>query len=85
MDKKVIVKQEEISDCGACCILSIIRYYGGNANLEEIRNYSNTDVSGVNALDIINCLNKYGMNAQGLKTDKIKLIHIQKKPSSQLL
>lgn len=76
MDKKVIVKQEEISDCGACCILSIIRYYGGNANLEEIRNYSNTDVSGVNALDIINCLNKYGMNAQGLKTDKIKLIHI---------
>ena len=27
MRKELIIKQEEISDCGVCSLLSIIRYY----------------------------------------------------------
>lgn len=69
MKKKLIVRQEEISDCGACSLLSIIRYYGGNASLENIRMFSLTNHTGVNALNLINCAKKYGFDAKGLRVD----------------
>lgn len=28
-----VVKQEDEADCGACCLLSIIKYYNGNIPL----------------------------------------------------
>lgn len=65
--KKLIVIQEEISDCGACSLLSIIRYYGGNANLENIRSLSLTTHYGVTALNLIECAKKYGFDAIGKK------------------
>lgn len=69
MKKKLIVRQEETSDCGACSLLSIIRYYGGNASLENIRMFSLTNHTGVNALNLINCAKKYGFDAKGLRVD----------------
>lgn len=69
MKKKLIVRQEDISDCGACSLLSIIRYYGGNASLENIRMFSLTNHTGVNALNLINCAKKYGFDAKGLRVD----------------
>ena len=36
MDKKVIVKQNGENDCASACLLSIMRYYGANAILDEI-------------------------------------------------
>ena len=55
MKKRLIVKQEEISDCGVCSLLSIIRYYNGNCSLEELRISSLTSKDGVTALNLINC------------------------------
>ena len=50
MKKNLVVIQEEISDCGVCSLLSIIRYYGGNESLENLRIDSLTTKDGVNAL-----------------------------------
>lgn len=65
--KKTVVYQEEISDCGVSCLLSIIRYYNGDANLETLRMDSNTTNKGVTAYDLIECAKKYGFNASGYK------------------
>ncbi len=65
--KKTVVYQEEISDCGVSCLLSIIRYYNGDANLETLRIDSNTTNKGVTAYDLIECAKKYGFNASGYK------------------
>lgn len=65
--KKTVVYQEEISDCGVSCLLSIIRYYNGDANLETLRMDSNTTNKGVTAYDLIECAKKNGFNASGYK------------------
>ena len=65
--KKIVVYQEETSDCGAACLLSIIRYYNGDTNLETLRLDSNTTNKGVSAYDLIKCAQKNGFNAIGYK------------------
>ena len=32
--QKIEVLQDGIKDCGAACLLSVIKYYGGNDSLE---------------------------------------------------
>lgn len=68
MKKNLVVIQEEISDCGVCSLLSIIRYYGGNENLENLRIDSLTTKEGVNAFNLIECAKKYGFDAKGIKS-----------------
>ena len=81
--KKYVVLQEEISDCGVSCLLSIIRYYKGDANLETLRIDSNTTNKGVTAYDLIECAKKNGFNAKGMKDNNINnyklpcIIHLQ--------
>lgn len=72
MKKKLIVIQDELSDCGACSLLSIIRYYQGNVSLEQLRLASNTTKEGVTALNLINCAKRYGFEAIGIKNDYIE-------------
>lgn len=69
--KKIVVLQEEVSDCGVCSLLSIIRHYGGNANLENLRIDSLTTNKGVNAYNLIECAKKNGFNAKGIKQDNL--------------
>lgn len=69
--KKYIVLQEENCDCGVASLLSIIRYYNGDANLETLRMDSYTDNSGVNAYNLIECAKKNGFNAKGIKDNNI--------------
>lgn len=69
--KKPVVLQEEISDCGAACLLAIIRYYKGDANLETLRMESNTTNRGVSAYDLIKCARNNGFNAKGYKDNNL--------------
>ena len=71
MNKKLIIKQEETSDCGVCSLLSIIRYYHGNASLEDLRISSLTSKEGVSALNLINCAIEHGFDAQGKRYESI--------------
>lgn len=71
MKKKYVVLQEEISDCGVCSLLSIIKYYKGYIPLEELRINSLTDKTGVTAYNLIECAKKYGFQAEGLRIEKL--------------
>ena len=91
MKKKYEVIQEEISDCGVSCLLSIIRYYGGNTSLENLRVSSLTTKDGVNAYNLIECAKEYGFDAKGIKEfdlNKLTLpciLHIHNKQLSHFV
>ena len=53
MDKKLIVKQNGLKDCGPSCLLSIMKYYGVEASHEEVSFILKTNINGTNALNII--------------------------------
>ena len=69
--KNVEVLQEEVSDCGVCSLLSIIKYYGGYESLENLRIDSLTTSKGVSAYNLIECAKKHGFDCVGKKIDDI--------------
>lgn len=71
MQKKIIVKQVDTSDCGVCCLLSIIRHYQGNVPLELLKIDTNTTKLGTNAYEIIKAAEKYGFEGKGIKCELI--------------
>ena len=46
--KKNIVIQDGIKECGAACLLSIIKYYGGSVSLERLLELTKTTKEGTN-------------------------------------
>ena len=74
-----VVLQDGRSDCGICCLLSIIRYYGGEISKEYLRCLTNTTKDGVSAFNLINAACQLGMEAYGV-TGEIKNININNLP-----
>lgn len=70
--KNVEVLQEEVSDCGVCSLLSIIKYYGGYESLENLRIDSLTTSKGVSAYNLIECAKKHGFDCVGIKVEDIE-------------
>ncbi len=67
MKKNIIVKQADLKDCGACCLLSIIKYYNGHIPLETILQDTYTTRLGTTAFHLVSAARKYGFDAVGLK------------------
>ena len=44
MNKNFIVRQNGFKDCGASCLLSIMKYYGLNASHEEVSYILKTNI-----------------------------------------
>ena len=66
LSKKLIVKQNGFKDCGASCLLSIMKYYGCEASHEEVTFTLKTGVDGTNAYNIINGSRLYGFDGYGI-------------------
>lgn len=69
MKKNLIVLQEGNKDCGAACLLSIIRYYGGDVSLERLINLTKTDKEGTNFYNLSEASNEIGLRAKSYKVD----------------
>lgn len=67
MFKRRFVRQENIKDCGAACLLMIMRHYGGNSPLEKLREMINVNKNGTSALNLIEAARKVGFDARGYK------------------
>lgn len=74
--KNVEVIQEEKSDCGVSCLLSIIKYYGGYESLEDLRISSLTSDEGVSAYNLIECAKQYGFDCIGIKEKNIDKLNL---------
>lgn len=64
-----IVYQQDQSDCGVACLLSIIRFYGGNSTLEILRKLSGTNKTGTTLLGLYQAATSLGFNTEGCEAD----------------
>lgn len=63
--KSCSVLQHDSTDCGVACLLSAIRYYGGDSSLEKLRGLSGTGKSGTSMLGLFQAAGKTGLIAEG--------------------
>jgi ABC-type bacteriocin/lantibiotic exporter with double-glycine peptidase domain len=67
--KTTFTKQQDQSDCGVACLLSIIKYHGGNFILEKLRELSGTTKQGTTLLGLFQSANGLGLNAEGFEAE----------------
>lgn len=67
MNKKTLIKQHDITDCGAACLASISAFYKLQLPIARIRQYANTDTKGTNVLGMIEAAKQLGFQAKGVK------------------
>lgn len=63
--QKSFTLQVDQSDCGAACLLSIVKYYDGSNTIEHIRNLSGTNTTGTTLLGLYQAANQLGFDAEG--------------------
>ncbi|MBC9794404.1 peptidase domain-containing ABC transporter [Sinomicrobium weinanense] len=76
--KKTIVKQHDITDCGAACLASVSAHYNLQIPIARIRQYASTDKKGTNVLGLIEAAQKLGFEAKGVRGDINSLFKIPK-------
>lgn len=67
MKKSVKIKQRDITDCGAACLVSVASHYNLKLPVSRIRQYAGTDRRGTNVLGLIEAAEKLGFQAKGAK------------------
>src|SRR5690606_34855991 len=72
--KKTFVLQQDQSDCGVACLLSLIKLYGGTNSLEKLRELSGTTKQGTTLLGLYQVANQLGFDASGNEADIQALI-----------
>jgi len=75
--KKTFVLQQDISDCGVACLLSAIRYFDGNNNIEHLRRLSGTDGLGTSLLGLCQSADKIGIAAEGFEGEVEHLMELK--------
>ncbi|MCF6347540.1 MAG: cysteine peptidase family C39 domain-containing protein [Flavobacteriaceae bacterium] len=71
---KSLVLQQDQSDCGVACLLSVIQYYKGDNSLEKLRELSGTTKQGTTLLGLYQAANNLGFTASGNEADIQALI-----------
>lgn len=73
-----LIKQRDITDCGATCLASVAAFYGLKLPIARVRQMASTDTKGTNVLGLIEAAEKLGFEAKGVRgtidsLDKIPL------------
>ena len=61
------VRQHDITDCGAACLLSVARHYRLQLPLARIRQYAGTGQSGTSVLGLVEAATRLGFVAKGVR------------------
>lgn len=73
------IKQDGIKDCGCSILYNMIRYHGGNVDVEELRNLVKTTKDGTSVYHIVETSKKLGLNSKCFKCN-INDLHSIKPP-----
>jgi len=66
-------KQPDAKDCGPTCLKIIVKHYGKNINIQQLRQISETNREGSNLLKISEAVEKIGFRTLGVKLNINKL------------
>ncbi len=72
------IKQRDITDCGAACLVSVAAYYNLRLPVARIRQLAGTDNKGTNVLGLVEAAEKIGFLAKGVKGEWDSLFKIPK-------
>ncbi len=61
------MRQQELSDCGVACLASIVKFYGGESSLEQLREFSGTTKQGTTLIGLCQAAGKMGFDTDGFK------------------
>lgn len=75
------VFQQDKSDCGIACLLSIIKYHGGDCTFEDLRRLSGTTSQGTTLLGLKQAAENLGFDAEGLEAANVCDLSEIKNPS----
>jgi ATP-binding cassette subfamily B protein len=64
-----LIRQRDISDCGAACLASICGFYGLYVPVSRIRQYAQTDQKGTSVYGIVEAASRMNLLAKGMKSD----------------
>lgn len=67
--QKTFTLQQGQSDCGVACLLSLVKYYGGDNRLERLRELSGTTQEGTTLLGLYQSANQIGFDSEGMEAD----------------
>ncbi len=70
----VLVRQLEQKDCGIACLLSLICYYKGDNDFENLRRLSGTNITGTTLLGLYQAAQTAGFDAEGCEADMEALL-----------
>lgn len=63
--KYPVVRQYDQIDCGPAALLSVLKYYGGDASIVYTRELCQTDIKGSTMLDLVRAAKTLGLDASG--------------------
>ena len=63
--KYPVVRQYDRIDCGPAALLSVLKYYGGDATLVSVRHGCQTDIQGTTMYDLVKTAERMGFKAMG--------------------
>ncbi len=78
---KSFVAQQDKSDCGIACLLSIIKFYGGHSTFDELRRLSGTTKQGTTLLGLKQAAETIGFEALGMEAEHISNLKEIKNPA----
>ena len=64
-----VVRQYDQADCGPAALLTVLRYWGGDASLARVRQLARTDVRGSSMLSLVQAAGALGLEATGAAGD----------------
>ena len=73
MKKAVQVKQRDITDCGAACLVSVAAYFGLHIPVTRVRLYAGTDKQGTSLQGLMNAAERLRFRVRGAKAGGILL------------
>ncbi len=68
-----VVRQLELTDCGAAALSSVLAFHGREVPLRELRTATQTGRGGVDALALVEAARRYGLDARGVSVDAAEL------------
>jgi ABC-type bacteriocin/lantibiotic exporter with double-glycine peptidase domain len=79
--KESFVSQQDQSDCGVACLLSVIRFHGGDNTLENLRKISGTSKQGTSMLGLLQAAKQLGLEAEGIEAENIENLGLLDQPT----
>jgi ATP-binding cassette subfamily B protein len=73
MKPTTFVQQQGESDCGVACLLSVIRFHGGDASLERLRELSGTSIQGTSLLGLQQAANAMRLEAEAFEVEDLEV------------